>query len=97
MKHCCKNFEYYINRGIELQYSPVTRSYHMKLENNENLCTRQEIWYCPWCGTKLPKDLDGTWSRVLKEEYGIIDPNVTERDKVPEEFKTDEWWKKRGL
>jgi hypothetical protein len=33
----------------------------------------------------------------LREEYGIKDPIFDDKDKVPPEFETDEWWKKRGL
>ena len=34
---------------------------------------------------------------MLEDEYGITDPHDKEYDKVPAEFKTDEWWKKKGL
>ncbi|MFI4983866.1 MAG: DUF6980 family protein [Rickettsiales bacterium] len=56
-----------------------------------------EIHYCPWCGSKLPSSLAKKWFEVLKEEYGIEDPPDEDRDRVPLEFRTDEWWKKRGL
>ncbi|HSC25213.1 MAG TPA: hypothetical protein VLB80_03300 [Candidatus Babeliales bacterium] len=57
-----------------------------------------EINYCPWCAKPLPKDLRDEWLEVLKEEYDLDDPDSKEQKKlVPEEFKTDEWWKKRGL
>ena len=56
-----------------------------------------EIYYCPWCGSKLPKELSDEWFDILENEYGILDPHHTERKKVPIEFKTDEWWKKREL
>lgn len=56
-----------------------------------------EIHYCPWCGYKLPNELTDKWFEVLKEEYGIEDPSEEDKDRVPEEFRTDEWWKKRGL
>lgn len=56
-----------------------------------------EIIYCPWCGTHLPISLADTWYNVLEQEYNIKDPTHHDRDKVPPEFKTDEWWKKRGL
>ncbi len=49
------------------------------------------------CDNKLPRNLDNEWSKILREEYGITDPNFDDKDKVPEEFYTDEWWKKRGL
>jgi hypothetical protein len=97
MKHCCINLKYYLDKGVELEYESQFRAYYLKLQQDEDNCTAQEIWYCPWCGTKLPKDLDGIWFKVLKEEYGITDPIVKDKDRIPPEFKTDEWWKKRGL
>ena len=53
--------------------------------------------YCPFCGAKLPKELSDEWFDILEKEYGIDDPHDSQRDKVPAEFWTDEWWKKRGL
>ncbi|WP_341759046.1 DUF6980 family protein [Candidatus Tisiphia endosymbiont of Ptychoptera albimana] len=56
-----------------------------------------EIMFCPWCGTQLPASLADTWYDTLEKEYNITDPTHHDRKKVPPEFKTDEWWKKRGL
>jgi hypothetical protein len=43
------------------------------------------------------KDIYDDWCKILESEYGITDPRGKESDKVPAEFKTDAWWKKRGL
>jgi len=56
-----------------------------------------KIYYFPFCGTKLPFDLADKWYEVLEKEYGITDPSVNDYNKVPPEFRTDEWWKKREL
>ena len=93
---CCDKMSYYAAKDRELEYDPQFRSYYLLLKNGA-YGTHQEILYCPWCGTKLPKDLDGVWSETLKREYGIKDPIFDDADKVPPEFRTDEWWKKRGL
>jgi hypothetical protein len=45
----------------------------------------------------LGKVIYNAWCDILKKEYGINDPGGSEADKVPAEFQTDEWWKKRGL
>ena len=66
MHDCCDNFKYSIEKGTELEYSPSTRSYFMILNSSENNCTYQDIWYCPWCGTKLPNDLEDEWDKVLR-------------------------------
>jgi hypothetical protein len=59
---------------------------------------RQGVDYCPWCGTKLPESLFDTRFDILEKEYGIDSPyDDKQKDKIPAEFLTDEWWKKRGL
>ncbi len=55
------------------------------------------IKYCPWCSKKLPENLTDEWFKALETEYGLDDPDSKEQQNlVPNEFKTDEWWKKRG-
>lgn len=56
-----------------------------------------DIYHCPWCGEKFLKGLSGEWFDILEQEYNILDPSDKDRKRVPPEFKTDEWWKKRGL
>jgi hypothetical protein len=56
-----------------------------------------EILFCPWCGTKLPIELSDNWLEILEKEFGIIDPTCDHQNLISPEFKTDEWWKKRGL
>ncbi len=56
--------------------------------------------YCPFCGKKLPKELDDDdMDPYLMKEYGWTEDDCWgyPRRELPEEFKTDEWWKKRGL
>ncbi len=43
------------------------------------------------------KDLTTKWYEILEKEYTIVDPHGVDANKVPTEFFTDEWWKKRGL
>ena len=54
------------------------------------------IWFCPWCGTRLQPGLSNEWFNAL-EAIGLGDPWFEDRDKVPEEFKSDQWWVERGL
>ena len=54
-------------------------------------------YYCPWCGTILPTSLSKQWYAILATEYAIEIPDLPKNAaKIPAEFKTDEWWKKRG-
>ena len=64
-------------------------------ERGNDICCY--IKYCPWCGNKLPKELSEEWWDALEKEYGITDPRNKDKNRVPAEFWTDEWWKKRGL
>jgi hypothetical protein len=52
--------------------------------------------YCPFCG----KDIEGKrelFFDTLKTECNIEATAFNENILLPEEFRTDEWWKKRGL
>lgn len=54
--------------------------------------------FCPFCGSKLPADLVDERMNILEKEYGIDDVYDEEQKKlIPDEFMTDEWWKKRKL
>ncbi|WP_316353420.1 DUF6980 family protein [Candidatus Trichorickettsia mobilis] len=98
--HCCSNMDYYSTSPREehelVRYHSETRNYHFILHGN-NLGMEQEMYYCPWCGAKLPKSLSEEWCKVIKENFGLDDVFAQEWAELPEEFKTEEWWKKRGL
>lgn len=96
-KYCCDYMLYQIEIDHKvLEYDPVVRTYSIILYNDED-GTRLPIWHCPWCGAKLPKELGEELDEILEKEYGIKDPCWDDKDRVPPEFFTDEWWKKRGL
>ena len=76
-----------------LHYYPKTRSYLLDIINDYAMAL---AIYCPWCGAEFPKSLAEQWHVILETEYGI-DPDYKKNEKkIPAEFKTDEWWKKRG-
>lgn len=95
---CCDKLKYYLtepelSEEIALRYSPRGRSYGISiLDGGSSVIS---ISHCPWCGSELPSDLFDVRSKILEEMFddyqGIADP------RTPEEFKTDEWWRKRGL
>jgi hypothetical protein len=49
-----------------------------------------EIYFCPWCGKKLPESKRDRWFDKL-EELGINDPS---EENIPKEFLSDEWYLK---
>ncbi len=50
------------------------------------------ILFCPFCGKKLPTSKRDLFFKILENLKLEWDD-----EKLPPEFKTDEWWKKRGL
>lgn len=86
-----------------LFYTSRFRSYSMYAP--QSLLKKNEFWaagytvdYCPFCGAQVPKDLTDERCEILEKEYGITDPyDPPQRKRIPKEFKTDVWWKKRGL
>lgn len=95
-KHCCnfmtKSLE---DNRIGINYCSVDRDYSIYcLYSN----SQYRIDYCPFCGLKLPSSLVQEYMNILEKEYGIENPyDEVVMENVPEEFKSDEWWKKRGL
>jgi len=85
---------------ISIGYSGKFRSYYINLKGSGG---GQRIHYCPWCGKKLPKILDDEYDQELSKATGIAIDNITldtyssSNPNLPLEFRTDEWWKKRGL
>lgn len=51
------------------------------------------ISYCPWCGGRLPASKRKQWFAELAK-LGIDDPATQD---APEEFRTDRWWRSRGI
>ena len=95
MKHCCNQMEFFLKEGkVSIFYDQRIRLYGIRLKESKNAI--QKINFCPWCGAKLPVDLSDAFfselSKALNKEASLFDLEV-----APVEFKSDEWWKKRGL
>ncbi len=94
--HCCALMTNFLNDPlVPLVYYPHLREYNILLKDSGGL---QGIDYCPWCGQCLPKDLRDEFFNIFFDELHLKRAeNLLETPGLPEEFKTDEWWKKRGL
>lgn len=94
--HCCKLMnEFLSDKRIPLHYDPIMREYFLPLKNSKAI---QLIFYCPWCGSKLPKDLGEEFLDILEKEYGLEhNLDILENANLPKEFKSDKWWQKRKL
>ncbi len=94
-EHCCKFLADDIKRPeTYINYKPMFRKYYVELQGSSSI---QCIWFCPWCGKELPRDLRQDWFNILENEYGLEDPRGDQEHLVPEKFKSDEWWKKQNI
>ena len=60
--------------------------------------TIDEIYYCPWCGSKLPKSLsDEYFARLDALNVHTAKGQTLDRRRIPKEFRGDAWWKSRKL
>ncbi len=106
MKHCCSKMEGTVEeKNHSVSYEDYTRTYHVNVGQsfiNEDtgeveVSVVDRITYCPWCGKKLPKSLRSEWYDEI-ENLGIELPLDNEKiKKLPKEYQTEEWWKKKGV
>ncbi len=90
------------DQDCPLKYISKIRYYTMsapkKLLKKNEIGPGYAVLFCTYCGTKLPQNLAEEWADILEQEYEITDPSESkQKNLIPAEFKTDEWWKKRGL
>jgi len=95
MKHCCEQMDFFLHeKRVGISYDQKTRFYGINLKGSSGV---QKIDFCPWCNSKLPEDLNDKYAQLVFDELGF-NPLDTEYEKnLPSEFKSDEWWKRRGL
>lgn len=107
LDHCCGDMRNILEdsniRNI-LIYEADIREYSLVLyAEGKPTGLLKPLLYCPWCGKELLKELDEEWGNALKAEYGLTTKDFWDEKgnwdetKIPAEFRTDEWWKKRGL
>ncbi|MBX9830706.1 hypothetical protein K2X40_02030 [Candidatus Babeliales bacterium] len=96
MEHCCEIMLNELNDPrTPFSYDKILRQYYVICESR--ICD-QLLSYCPWCGKKLPEVLNEEYYDIIYDELKLEPAeNVLETKGLPEEFKSDEWWKKRGL
>lgn len=93
--YCCEALQYEIeDKYCPIEYACRWREYTIR---DFSSTSKSLILFCPNCGTKLPRSLRDDWFDILEQEYGLEDPLYDDKDKVPKEFMTDEWWKMRKL
>jgi hypothetical protein len=95
---CCFELDTMINEGEDplynVNYNAKIREYSLKSLEGPYICN---FAYCPWCGKHFQRSLRDEWFYIIRSEYGLNPWMQDEYEKIPAEFLSDEWWKKRGL
>lgn len=94
-RYCCQLMKKFVeDPRVEIGYSSKFRDYFLGTTSG----AIQIIPHCPFCGYKLPKSLREEWFEILEREFNLDDPYCeSQQKKIPEEFKSNKWWKKRNL
>lgn len=91
---CCDDMREAIEECKIVDYDCQVRDYGINYGKNRV----KMLNFCPWCGFKLPESLCSKIFDVIQHEYGIRwEADLENFTNIPKEFRTDEWWKKRGL
>ena len=97
-KFCCETLVLNLKeKRTCIGYNEVFREIYLNRSDTRSVIT--VIFFCPWCGSKLPNSLRDKFFDILEKEYNIETDigEYKERKDIPMEFKSDEWWKKRDL
>ena len=85
--NCDEHSDMYACPDVLIAYSEVFDEYGLIIHDGG--CSSMNIFYCPFCGAKLPESKRDLWFDTL-ENMGFDDPS---EQNIPEEFKSDEWYK----
>jgi len=95
MEHCCQYMdEYLAEDDIAIRYSSAVREYSIPVldDGSSGVILR----FCPWCGKELPIGLRDKWFGTL-ESLGYDPGPDTNNPNIPDEFRSDIWWKSKGF
>jgi hypothetical protein len=79
-------------------YYPESRMYG--IVSPRQYPSQYQIYHCPWCGAKFPRSLEKEWSDMVDE---VLQPDEgdafgsDEYNKLPEKYRTEQWWRELGL
>ena len=103
MDFCCEPLIIAVERK-EIVYDKQSGAFWFYFKREfENSYGLHYLGFCPYCGAKLPKSRtscdehgESIYIKEIEKTLGKDYCDITD-DEIPEEFKTDEWWIKRGL
>ena len=94
----CDQLSWFLKGGDEENLTPIIHIPNIRtyaILNKKKYGGFEPIDYCPFCGAKFPDRLDEKLTEILRKEYGLN--SWKDYKQAPPEFRTDEWWIKRGL
>lgn len=89
---CCETLVLNLKeKRTYIGYNEVFREIYLNRSDTRSVITI--IFFCPWCGSKLPNSLRDKFFDTLEKEYNIETDigEYKERKDIPTEFKSDEW------
>lgn len=94
---CCDMMREWAFEGedLVLQYWPQDREITIPLPPRRGGGV-VVIQHCPWCGKELPRSLSEERYASIEQEMG----EAFEKDypeKMPRKYRSDKWWRERGL
>jgi hypothetical protein len=87
---CAQHPDRWDCRDMLIEYRSKTDSYGLMIHDGGSSVI--SIQFCPWCGAKL-RDLSDARFQLL-EQLGC---DAFDNDTIPEEFRTDQWWRERNI
>ena len=99
-EYCCQEMmDTMSNAAFDLAYRKRFAETYTASREGDGICWQFD--FCPFCGKNVASKHD-IFNKCIKDELGIdVEDEGFDHDtldeRLPLEFHTDEWWKKRGL
>ena len=90
-QHCCEEMARHLgDQEVPITYNPRLREYGISLLGTDDVI--QTIFFCPWCGSRLPDSLREAWFGAIRD-LGLEPEDAA----IPAELRTDEWWQTKKV
>jgi hypothetical protein len=94
---CCQTMAAAVAMGdCPVVYEPVFRRWEIR-QHYHRMFHDWQLEFCPWCGTRLPRDLGDEWTNRVEALGFTNGGHYSEIPGLPDDFKTDRWWKHERL
>ena len=90
-EHHCDRMDHAIaDVRLPIRYWPRMREWGVEYDDGVSF---YELLYCPFDGEKLPASVRDEFFRRLWDDLGL----EIEDPRVPEEMRSERWWREAGL